>query len=500
MIELKEIIDIYKNTANIAILHDMTGYKQKYIECSCGFKNHIENKNSISYCPSCGCNVYKISNFSFNKIKLSYNRIEGESFNEKDLYRFGMVFIDENVEFKLNFSKKTFKNFKILRNACYLVFFDGYERDPDKIIRYINLNTEEEITKKEFLEGTNNICSGSIILKGILSEYKFLRESFLYCGYNSANNIMSKILSLAKDFKLNPYYEILIKAGIDPYNIKEKFNINLNEKGKTPSEILGIKKYSLNKLKSDKYKTNYTSLKLIEEKFGSKLVQYHDLFVNNWGDNALKCDIIEKIFYITKKTGITLKKFYDYIENCYVKQYLYDDSESSLVSIYYDSLVMSEQLDKVFNKTPKSLVKYHDVLSKESELMRDKIKSEKIAIKMKEYSHLENISLVNEEGKFKDKYSIILPKSVEDIVEEGKKMHHCVGTYVDRILRGTSLVLFLRKSDNIKGRSIATFEVNPFYKNIVQIKAPYNQKPEKEAIEFIRKWSKKHKISMDRNY
>lgn len=42
-------------------------------------------------------------------------------------------------------------------------------------------------------------------------------------------------------------------------------------------------------------------------------------------------------------------------------------------------------------------------------------------------------------------YAIVAPASVEDIVREGKRLHHCVGGYADRHFNGVLEILFLRK-------------------------------------------------------
>ncbi len=55
-------------------------------------------------------------------------------------------------------------------------------------------------------------------------------------------------------------------------------------------------------------------------------------------------------------------------------------------------------------------------------------------------------------------YSIIAPSSVEDIVNEGKRLHHCVGGYADRHFNGKLEILFLRKTTDI-GKPLITMEL-----------------------------------------
>ena len=494
MIESKDIINSFKNYTNTAISHAMTGYKYRYVECTCGYKSHIDKKTYLSHCPNCGCKVYIKDDMFFGEATHQHNISESFSLNDKDYYRFGILISSKSIKYKINFSKKILKDFRC-ENDSLLVFFDGYEKEEDKIMRFIDMNTEKEMTKEEFLSLSStkeivNLCHRNE------SRYKrFVNNSYSYMSIYTFMNILK---SMMIDFISNPYYEILVKAGIDPYEISSGFNLTVNKEGKSPSEILGIKKYSLNKLK--KYKTKYIPIREVEERLGSKMVQYYDIFVDdsNWSSDALCSDNVEKISYITKNTGISLSKLHEYIDSCYSKQYMYHYGESYILNLYYDSLIMAEQLEIPFDKTPRSLQRYHDVLTKECKLVEDEIKSRQIAEQMDKYNSLELISEKDEEGKFKNKYSIILPRSTGDVINEGKTMHHCVGSYVDRIIRGQSIILFLRKSDDINGRSVATFEVNPKNKRIVQIQAPYNQRPEQSAIEFIKKWCKKHEIDINR--
>jgi hypothetical protein len=42
-------------------------------------------------------------------------------------------------------------------------------------------------------------------------------------------------------------------------------------------------------------------------------------------------------------------------------------------------------------------------------------------------------------------FTVVIPTCGQDIVDEGKNMHHCVGSYVDRVIRGETFICFIRK-------------------------------------------------------
>jgi hypothetical protein len=44
-------------------------------------------------------------------------------------------------------------------------------------------------------------------------------------------------------------------------------------------------------------------------------------------------------------------------------------------------------------------------------------------------------------------YVVVLPTCAKDIIDEGKNMHHCVGGYADRVIRGEDYIVFVRHKD-----------------------------------------------------
>lgn len=92
-----------------------------------------------------------------------------------------------------------------------------------------------------------------------------------------------------------------------------------------------------------------------------------------------------------------------------------------------------------------------------------------------------------------DTYSIVIPSSFGEILQEGRKLHHCVGdsdTYWDRINRRESYILFLRKTSDLQS-AWYTLEVEPDG-TVRQKRTAYNrQGKELEQIEaFLKKWQK----------
>lgn len=113
----------------------------------------------------------------------------------------------------------------------------------------------------------------------------------------------------------------------------------------------------------------------------------------------------------------------------------------------------------MFIYMPKNFKAVHDRTYKEYQAQQDKIAAEEkrrreAAVKRameKTKKALQEILLQNQG---KDAFSIRgkglllkVPKNADEIREEGAILHHCVGTYVERVARGETNIFFVRKAD-----------------------------------------------------
>lgn len=90
-------------------------------------------------------------------------------------------------------------------------------------------------------------------------------------------------------------------------------------------------------------------------------------------------------------------------------------------------------------------------------------------------------------------YAVIVPSRIEEIMDEGEKLHHCVGSsdrYWERIERRESYVLFLRKVSKPED-SYYTLEIEPDG-TVRQKRTMYDrQKADiKDAEKFLKEWQK----------
>lgn len=96
-----------------------------------------------------------------------------------------------------------------------------------------------------------------------------------------------------------------------------------------------------------------------------------------------------------------------------------------------------------------------------------------------------------------ENFTIFYPKTVEDIAIEGSNLHHCVGSYINKINSERNIILFLRKNGELD-KSFVTVDIIPTKGGfeIEQAHGKYNCKINEipGVSEFIEKWAEKFNI------
>ena len=82
---------------------------------------------------------------------------------------------------------------------------------------------------------------------------------------------------------------------------------------------------------------------------------------------------------------------------------------------------------------------------------------------------------------------VIPPKSAEEIVEEGQKLHHCVGGYVSRVAKNECTILFLRKEEH---PDIPFYTMEVREGKVKQLRGDGNCDPTPEVKAYFELWKK----------
>lgn len=269
-------------------------------------------------------------------------------------------------------------------------------------------------------------------------------------------------------YRDNPKIELLIKAGYRNFVGCS----GLNMKGKNFKEIFGIKQ---------EFAEDYL-------KHGS-MIDRNILKSNEW---------IQDIK--------TLDKYKRVSNNKQLKEFTSDERKYVVLNnndayIYRDYLRFAKELGYPLNENkfhfPKDLKTAHDKAEKKLEVIRSKESNEKIK------------SLIDKCQEFryeKNGYSIFPMSCAEDLIKESKVLDHCVRTYIPYVAKHESLILFVRKTDDINTPYV-TLELvkgNPRDKNlpiakqfnrITQVYGYADSVPDKETCQFVMDFKKKFKLT-----
>lgn len=175
--------------------------------------------------------------------------------------------------------------------------------------------------------------------------------------------------------------------------------------------------------------------------------------------------------------GYDLEKLIDYLENSLrFRQGITNPIEG--LSVLYDYITMAKRVNMKYERYPKSLKLRHDVVMVVFNSHKQQIDLEDFQNAMSEYE---------DKNYEEDDLKIVLPKTPQDIIDEGREMNHCVGSYIDRVIDKRSVIAFIRDSKTDK--RIATLEINPVSLDTVQVRAKSNNNPSIEVKAFAKNYA-----------
>jgi len=87
----------------------------------------------------------------------------------------------------------------------------------------------------------------------------------------------------------------------------------------------------------------------------------------------------------------------------------------------------------------------------------------------------------------------------EGLKDEGKDMHHCVGSYARKCANGEVSIFSLRiYTDDELTQTIATIEYKRGNRTVVQIRGACNQLIQRSEMKYVSEWAKENKINISR--
>ena len=189
--------------------------------------------------------------------------------------------------------------------------------------------------------------------------------------------------------------------------------------------------------------------------------------------------------FVTKPRNIihNLPRLVEYLLfECYVSQGM---NFRTATAQYKDYFEMSVDIgNEKFEKYPRFLKTYHDVVLQNYKLIEDEVMVKKFEEERNRFVKLEHKM---------SKFSVVSPKTVNDIVSEGNANAHCVQSYCKKVIEGVTTILFLRKTKELE-KSLVTVEVQG--DRIVQARGFANRNMECEEREALNTYAKKMKLEV----
>lgn len=264
-----------------------------------------------------------------------------------------------------------------------------------------------------------------IFIEKIVKEYREFNKAWIIDNYFN-------------EYRKNPFLEQLLKVGF--YRLTRDFLDKDKDRRpdfkneRTVMESLGINKMQLNLLRTVP-DPSLRDLKIIKYAGMMKEDDFHSLRLVH--DNGI-ANIYEE--YIDLMRHTTLHRIQRYI----TEQKIHHDSD------YFDYIhwleKMQYDMDNEFNLYPRDFKKAHDEKSAEYvkwSSMKKQEERKRFNKLLKEFRrNSKDIDAMNlrVKGLF-----IRLPYKLTELKTEGEILHHCVGTYIDRVAAGKTMIFFIRK-------------------------------------------------------
>lgn len=266
-----------------------------------------------------------------------------------------------------------------------------------------------------------------------------LNQSFLKYGTSGIPAQPGLYVTYLCRLAQHPNIEYLVKGGFysiaEAYLIGNRLNTRINWKSNDLKKMLHINRTELARLKDHGAETYCMYISFRRNLPGVDTVKCIDYF-----DEFFNCDYY--LDTISQNYGVTWKETMDYLR----KQKQPQTSSRLAVQSYKDYLDECKKLKYDLTRQnvlkPRDLWSAHERTAKILSVVTAEEKSKRLAEKLrksdKERKGFEYVDRLRG-------LVIVLPKSINDIIAEGRMQNHCVAGYADRHAEGKLHILFLRR-------------------------------------------------------
>lgn len=484
------------------------------------FKN--TQKLSTQYLAFTKSVCYNIAHvqYKYHKLIITYYYID--LLNKKVNKPYKEIIINNKHQWFLNGELQT-KNPYLTQLKANVIIETKKGNYVESLGEPLNHPKIREFLNKEYNIKTSNTYLYYILQQLLINSKKIKRKSYLdeikpyFTEGRSCYKINSKLI-----FQNNWYIAFLTPDNISYYRkldgIKVSYvNLHIYDKNYPWIASININKKTLNYINYcrnnglEKLISNYyysyrdiiTKLSLGKKKILNDLSSILNMRylkeitnLNSYRDKDFKT-LLQALRLVYYNIPFVTKNYKKIVQ--YYSQHIHNYSSNWAVNDYFRlyNLCKSHFTNNHFPKFPPSneINRYHDDLAEFHQLILAKQKEKDLENQQNIYdtllSDLSKLEFSNE------KYSIIVPKKLIEVIQEGLNLHHCVGSYISAICNKYNKIYFLRKNESLN-QSWFTIDVD-YNNNIRQVHTKYNGNIDcvPEALEiktFLQEWSNKNKL------
>lgn len=295
----------------------------------------------------------------------------------------------------------------------------------------------------------------------------------MFIDYNSIISVLSQNLASICELLIKGRFYNLVKDVSKSCDVwYGKYSGSLNTKGESITEVLGLSKQAVNRIRD-----RNGNMQML------KYLQYAETSGNRFSDKALEWFCKNNVKITNYKGNLytfaelfTPEAAMNYFERQRRESYP-SWPISSIIEEYEDYMNMALAAGKdIFDEMvyrPRELKRRHDELvvnkqkleiAKKMQESPEQRAKEAEAMRQRFPGAEENLAKVKDKYTWSDdKYIVIVPESLTEIMIEGNALHHCVGAsdrYFDRIMNDETYICFLRTKEE-PNLPFYTLEVEP---------------------------------------
>lgn len=207
-------------------------------------------------------------------------------------------------------------------------------------------------------------------------------------------------------------------------------------------------------------------------------------------DNSDKIDLfrmlvensyqIENIKFLIKNYNYDLTSLIKYLYH-YLKTFENLQPREAINELK-DFMEMASKIGRNVKKYPKYLRSMHDIITSNYNAFK------------RHYNEIDFQKLSKPELEYEGKdFCVIIPKNTKEIISEGTSNSNCVGSYIDKIIKGETYLFFMR---DVKNPDISLITLELKNGRIVQYKGSYNRNLDEKEMQFLKSYCKQKNIQL----